>query len=510
MAPMETRDPEFARLAHALAELRRRFPDTITTAIHWGYIRHPLHPQQLRLLQGAAGDDDQGPSLLRRGTGAVLRGIWRAGLCLVSRWVARETMRALAGRRFQCVIKTWKFATDGDDPIRDFYFGDLQQRLRLRDVDTLLLCGNVRARSWKAFTRSHASAGALARLPELALVPWWAPLRVAWRQIGASRALRRAADRALDPWDRRLLTAAARAALSGQTAINALCETLGRGVVKRYRPRAVVTLLEGHAWERCLWRGVKTADPSCWAIGYQHTVLHLYSRAVLDPDPDPVVGPLPDIVLCLGERSARLLRDRPGEPPVVLRFGSFRRPPEVAPLPAALDRRAVLVTPEGRAEEVRRLFTFAVDCAHLLPDYRFILRAHPDLPMREALRLVDVTTLGNITMSEGLSIEDDFRRAAWVLYRGSSAALYAILVGLRPVYVDIDTLVIDPLADLAIWRQACRTPAELTEILRTHDATPAERLEGEWREALAYVDDYVSSVGTDAVDQLVQFISERR
>lgn len=503
---VEVSEPALASLAEALAAMRRRFPGVIPAAIHWGYVKHPLQPEQHDLLQA--------PPSMRRGKSmlnplsvglTVLRGLYLAGLCLFVRWTARRTLRALSERRFPVIIKTWMF---GSQPPGgpDFYFGDLPERLRSRGIDVLLLCGNAGARSWRAFSRTYASAAFPARVPELALVPWWAPLGIAWAQIAAARDLRRAAHHERDPLQREILAAAAWASLRGQTATNALYFSLGAASVRRWHPGMLMTLLEGHAWERCFWRGVKTADPSCQTVGYQHTVLHPYNFAVLKPEPDPVEGPVPEVVLCLGERSQRQMSAWERGGARVLRFGSFRRPPQAASAPASRDRRAVLVTPEGRTEEVKRLFAFAVECARLLPDHRFILRAHPDLPMSEALRIAAVPPLVNIVLSEGRPIQDDFERAAWILYRGSSAALYAILAGLRPVYADIDTFIIDPLSDLGGWRRACRTTAEFAEVVRAREATPSDRESLEWRDAVAYAEAYVDDVGDDAIDQLMSAI----
>lgn len=495
-----------AALANALAAMRRRFPRLIAAAIHWGYIKHPLQPEQLDLLQ-ASPSLHSGKSMftpLRVGL-TLLRGLYLAGLCLFVHWTARRTLHALAGKRFPVIIKTWMF---GSRPAAgpDFYFGDLPRRLHSRGIDVLLLCGNAGARSWHAFSRTYASVASPARVPELALVPWWAPLGIAWAQIAAARDLRRAAHHEHDPLQREILAAAARAALRGQTAINALYYALGAAGARRWRPSMVLTLLEGHAWERCFWRGVKTADPSCRTVGYQHTVLHPYNFAVLKPEPDPIAGLVPEMVLCLGERSRRQMGAWEQQGAQVLRFGSFRRSSQAASAPADRDRRTVLVTPEGREEEVARLFTFAVECARLLPDHRFVLRAHPDLPMREALRIVAVPPLDNLILSAGGPIEDDFERAAWILYRGSSAVLYGILAGLRPVYADLDTLVIDPLADLTGWRRSCRTAAEFAEIVRTREALDTREFQ-EWRRAVSHVEEYVAGIRDAAVEQLVRAIS---
>jgi len=166
----------------------------------------------------------------------------------------------------------------------------------------------------------------------------------------------------------------------------------------------------------------------------------------------------------------------------------------------------VLVTPEGITSETKALFTFAYKCAQRLPSYSFILRSHPELPISKAIELlpVDIVNQPNIVMSDKKSIDEDFGRASVLMYRGSSSVLYAILNGLLPIYVHVDTMVdTDPLYMLESWRKLCSTSDEFADLLERYERTPVEQLETEWCAAANYVMNYTVPVEEYGIEQFL-------
>ena len=218
-------------------------------------------------------------------------------------------------------------------------------------------------------------------------------------------------------------------------------------------------------------------------------------------------GSIPELVLGLGEAPLQLLR--PGHIPHqtrMVRFGSFRsQTVEVLQVPEP-GRLTILVTPEGIPSETRTLFLFASACARRLPAYTFVLRCHPQVPMAKALQLVpqDLAKQPNIMLSERPSIDEDFRRASVVLYRGSSSVLYAILHGLLPVCLQLEgTADRDPLYRLPVWRQRCTNPKEFGELMEDYRRTSPDERKTEWAEAVRYVQAYTGPVQAEVVQAFV-------
>jgi hypothetical protein len=413
-------------------------------------------------------------------------------------------IRELRAQHFDIVAKTWAF---GPNPPadRDFYYGDLQSRLARRKVRTLMLYGDANDTDWQNFARSYTSVGQNCRLSELCLAPIHAPVAISLSQLVTSLRLRLAPSRSADPQFRRVETQAALDCLMPRVTQESLLYDIAKTSMHYWKPRALVTLYEGHAWEKCVWWAAKTENPHCRTVGYQHTVLFPEALSVLNPVIDIPERSVPDVVLALGERTRDLLEK--GHTGVkVIRFGSFRH--QEAPSARTCDpsRRTILVLPEGIATETETLFRFAYECARLLPGYKFVLRAHPQWPSAKALLRIDVPVVEqqNIEISTRASIDEDFQRASVFLYRGSSSSLYGILKGLLAVFVrQPNMLDSDPVYEMRTWRKICSTPSQLVTVLQEYESQSDAERQLEWLPAREYVNGYIVPVDETSIDSLL-------
>lgn len=507
------KDAAMERLGAAIREVRQACSELPVLAVHWMHLKQPIHPVQEQLIQqiktSAVRHEPAWPVLLKLP--------WRFGVCLAyglvlflrlvqMRLRLRGPLAKIRARHFDLVAKSWSVSSSASAAGEDFYYGDLQKKLEARGVKTLMLCGNSRGRDWKSFTLDNASAGPFCRLPEGCLIPLWAPLRLPFLQWKTALRLLRLARTMEHPLSRRVALLAARDCLNRQNMPQALVHAMGRNVVRTWRPKAFLTLYEGYGWEQCVWAGVKEADPACRTVGFQHTVLFKHNLELLHPLTEKLAHARPDLVLCSGPRTAALLRGSHARSQLVS-FGTFR------PIPGLEDlhspdpgRRTVLVLPEGYAEECRLLFNSAMRAAQQLPEIQFVFRCHPVLPFEKVRSLLDQDPdrLPNVTVSQRPSITQDFEAASAVLYRGSSSVLYAILYGLKPIYLHQDrSRDVDPLFELTSWKERVCSPEELTEVLRRVHAAGSEPAGPGWLEAFSYVRGYVQPAAEDSVDRLI-------
>ncbi len=500
------------RLGQALHEIRQRCPDLPLLAIRWMHIKHPLHETQERLLQ-------------REGHAAWQVAAWRGRLtrvrrlgqcvvyaCLVSvrlarmRWLVRRQMAMLARRPFDVLARTWCFGTERPHDDRDFYYGDLQQRLAQRNVQMLLLCGDVSGKVRGGFARGQVAVSPLARMPDLCLVHPLAPFHMMAKQLLTCWRLWRLRRKEADPLIRAILAFAGRDCLAPDTALTGLLFWVGRAAARTWGPKAVVTFYEGQAYESCLWRGVKAAQASCQTVGYQHTVLLRHNLALLGAEDRRAVVAQPDVVLCLGPETQAMLRPSHPRAKLVV-FGTFRQLPDAAQRHAPRPQvRVALVVPEsGLIPESQALFQFTLRAARALPDYRFLFRCHPIMPFARLRPLLPEPPeeLPNLEVSQTASIADDFARSSVVLYRGSSSVLYAVLHGLKPVYVRLARCPDgDPLFELDGWRERASSVDELAQVLRRYAAVAAEDARRQWRDAARYVERYTTAVSEASVEAL--------
>ena len=513
------------RLDRTLARLGRLCPELPLLAIQWMTVKHPLLPLHESWLQQTRSRSRHERSqaftegirwlivLCAQGGKCFVHAIFLSVLLAWLRWRLRYALATLARQRFDLVAKSWSV-----DPTRlpeagDFYFGDLQRRLAHRHYAMLLLCGDARApifgpRRWRTFADTHTRTGALPQLPELSLVSPRAPLRMAFQQVRTHLRLRRIALRSRHLSLRQLIESACRDCLSIQTTYNGLQFWVGQAVTRLWQPCALLTLYEGNSWERCLWWGAKTAEPSCRSVGYQHTILMPHNRTLLRPSSDDRGFARPDVVLCLGPRTRTLLQAS-HQRSTLISFGTFRQVPErggtYQPRPSL---RTVLVVLEGILADARLLFNTACRAAVACPEHRFIFRCHPVLPFDRVhpSLMRGLERIPNIEISSR-SIEADCIRSSVVLYRGSSAVLYAILYGLKPIYLhDERVRDVDPLFELQTWRERACTRT-LPTVLRQYAQEDREVTGASWRQAADYVEAYTVSASESAIDQFVHVLS---
>ena len=334
---------------------------------------------------------------------------------------------------------------------------------------------------------------------------------MAVKQLGSSLRLWLMKVRERDVLLRRVYGLASRDCLSLSAAFAGLFFWIGRAVAKTWHPRALVTLYEGDGWEKCAWRGAKTADLSCKTVGYQHTVVHDRTISLLRPHSDPREHSTPDVVLCLGERTRSMMWS--GHLPrksQLITFGSFRRSPEgsicAAPKPV---KRTVLVLPEGLLNEAKLLFDCAIQVSRSLLDHHFIFRCHPVLPFVQVHPHLDGVPekCPNIEISDRDSILEDFARSSVVLYRGSSSVLFAVLHGLKPIYLRSPGCHgVDPLFELASWREYASSTSEMEQLLSRYAVATEDRATEEWRNAAEYVNTYTMPVQDASIDRFLEAI----
>lgn len=414
----------------------------------------------------------------------------------------RARLESLKGEVFDIVAKSWYVPrkTETED---DFYLGDLQERLAPRGVKLLLLLGNVTGKDWPRFLKRIREAKNTDCLPDLAL------LRV--RDI-AGRFISHAWISLFvwnwGLWDRdkrfrRVLKRACLDLLKGQTILNSLHVILGRQVGEIWNPRAVLSLYEGHAWEQCFRQGALQSDIFTKIVGYQHTVILPQALELLQPSKQVGLRAAPDLVLCNGSRSMKMMK--PGHAEKGTRFvpfGSFRISPTLAKRSPPSTPQKIMVVPEGIVEEAVFLFETAAEIAEKMPDSSFILRCHPVLPYEKVGPLLkkDPLRLPNVELSTLSKIEEDFERSSILLYRGSSAVLAGIWMGLKPFYIAAPHLSwIDPLFELKEWKEEAES-RNLPEKISAFNALPVKTKTASWKKGLKYAEEYVIPVEDSSID----------
>ncbi len=275
---------------------------------------------------------------------------------------------------------------------------------------------------------------------------------------------------------------------------------------RQISPKMIITLYEGHAWERCVYHASRKSFKNIFCVGYSHTVLRKRAHAMrrnLQKSYNP------DLILTIGEITQQSLTKSPLlENTPVFCLGTFRKSTQSTLPEKPTLNKTFLVLPEGIEQECVFLFEFAIKCANLMPKCRFIFRTHPLLPFRKLNTKIKNyhPDIHNISISKEKSINEDFKRSGFLLYRGSSTIIYSILFGLKPFYVSAphEKMSIDPLYELNVWRENVRTVEEVNKIYKDCISNLNDKLIEEWAIARAFCHKYVKPINKKILHSILK------
>jgi hypothetical protein len=385
----------------------------------------------------------------------------------------------------------------------DFYFGSMQRSLTERGITSALVLVNHLYRDDVHARVFRPAPAARLLLPHAVSLP--VEIRV-WRQCLSTRArLRMAARTSGKTIEGAMALLASRQALSAGTAANLRTHASLSTLCNLLNPGIVITTYEGDASERIIWHAARGNDRKPLCVGYQHTGVSQRAHAIRRLIRYPGVNCDPDILLTLGPVPQAMLAAGLGLDSVrMIEYGSHRRAQPVPSAPLEQRPRICIVLAEADERECALLFDFALDCARRIPDVTFRLRPHPTTRVtalqarHPALRKLP----GNVQLSMDVTLEQDCATARYCLYRGSSAAMHAVLAGIKPFFLArANELPFDPLFALPCWRETVNTPDEFSKLIRASDsAADPETAERAW----SFCDRYIRAVRDVALDELLE------
>jgi len=390
----------------------------------------------------------------------------------------------------------------------DFYFGSLPDQIAARGMSSLVALHDHLPNRESVLKARLSKGGVVGRI----VMPHSSAFKregdLVRRASQAASALRRHALSSRTTFQKKVALEAARHAVAGSTIASLRLHDTVLRLCARFRPRTLIVTWEGHAWERMAFHAAREIDPSVKCVGYQHAVLFPHSHALkrsLGRDYDP------DLILTIGDITRDVLRRADGLKGIPIHtYGSHRRVSAVARRAPDASARC-LVIPEGLEAECLALFEFAIAAASRLQGLHFVLRTHPVLPFDRLVRRHSFlrTLPANVSVSDQADIAADFVRCDWALYRGSSAALHALLAGVRPLYLRCpDEMPFDPLFALTCWRQHVSSFEELEQWVVADRAARLEERQKEWEPARAFCDRYAAAPDPDRVFELLTGLSQ--
>jgi hypothetical protein len=457
-----------------------------------------LHPERPRRGMRPLAEWEDPPRAALRAARAIARGSFGKG----------PSLQPAAAGPVDVLIVSHLVNASQLEREEDFYFGPLQRLLEQQGATSMLAFVNhlPPERLWGAACEAAVQF-------DRRVLPDSAPPRIEtrlWLQCLAARNALRSAARATDnPVDRAVAMLASRYAWLAPTVANLRLHRSIAELCRSLTPRIVLTTYEGEACERLIWHAARSNGLRPLCVGYQHTRLLPRSHAIRRPVGVPELDCDPDAVLTLGDIPHAALASSPGLAAVrLIKYGSHRRPPsEFAQIEARGD--VCLVLPDSDPYESALLFEFATACAQQLPGTTFVLRPHPGTNLEALRRVTPVLNElpANAIASVNKTLAQDCAGARYCLYRGSSAAVQAVMSGIKPFYVSrADELPFDPLGSLPNWRETVSSPEELVTRLRA--ASVSNDLSAA-REASRFCQQYMAELRPAALGELLELVEPK-
>ena len=393
----------------------------------------------------------------------------------------------------------------------DFYFGDIPSELAARGYTVVIALLN-HTNSRNAHLSKGWSGSKVRRVIFSKSVGVFEELAIHRRLESESTLLRKLAEKQQTDLIGKVYRQASLEALSGgsQTALRISEQVYS--LVAKHHPKVVVVTYEGHAWERLAFAAARRAFPAVKCVAYQHAALfrmqHAIRRSLMNEYN-------PDHILTAGTNSKAQFESAPGLKGIQISvLGSNRsfkgaaniaRQEQTQKQAVQSEKPACLVLPEGVLSECHILFEFSVECARADPDILFVWRLHPLVSF--ASLLAQSPKLGNLPGNIVLShstMEEDIARSRWVLYRGTTAVVQAVVAGLRPIYLRLpDELSIDPLYELEGWRINITNIAEFQRVIVEDSETTDCPQQSDISRAKRYCESLFTPFNVDAMTALI-------
>ena len=269
-------------------------------------------------------------------------------------------------------------------------------------------------------------------------------------------------------------------------------------IIKKVKPKYLVTTFEGHSWERLVFHAAKVENKNIKCIGYQHSVLFPNQFSIFRKI-DGLFNP--DIILTPGKISYEYFKEKLISNFVSLQvLGSPRSLIVQKSNKANSSKEAILVLPEGIKSETIFLFTKAINMAKLLNKRKVILRAHPILNINNFRKKKIKKSIIPLNIEwSSQSLEYDLSRSSIAIYRGSSTIITAVINGLYPIYIskENDHKNIDPLFLISKIDRIALSEVDLVNKILTFESQNNILKKNTLRDLKKYCNDYFIPLSFD-------------
>ena len=264
-------------------------------------------------------------------------------------------------------------------------------------------------------------------------------------------------------------------------------------VLRDINPKAIMVTYEGHSYERAVFHLARKFNRKIKCYGYQHTILFPHQHSIKRPLDHSYN---PDTIFTAGLQNQNILsKGYEGSNSSILNIGHHRSSfsKELKDIPNKDKSLDCLVLPDGNINECLDLCTFGVNTAIKNPQINFVIRLHPlnSIEMLINKNKIFKKLPNNLKITKNIDMRDDFNNSRWVLYRGSGAAIHAVMNGCIPIYISKpDSLSIDPIDEITKGKRIVSSISELNAIFANDSSMNHQEILDELDELFIFCKNY--------------------
>jgi len=272
---------------------------------------------------------------------------------------------------------------------------------------------------------------------------------------------------------------------------------LARRLAKSYKLKACLMTYEGNHWERMFIMGLRSVYPELKIIGYQHSVIPQSAAGVFISKHELNIIPHPNQIITTGIKTANILKQYSYFPADSIKSGCALRYEYLYNMDALQRARdnpiVILVALEG-VVEASSLLDYAMKQAVILSNVKFIVRAHPVIPLELLMKLIKMRREDmpkNMEESHSIEVLDDLKKSDVVLYWGSTISVEALMMG-KPLicFNRGDALSYDPLYKFNSFKWSVDSNMNLADIIKEIQLMDKKEHNRRRNESIAYAKEY--------------------
>ena len=196
-------------------------------------------------------------------------------------------------------------------------------------------------------------------------------------------------------------------------------------LVLKIKPNLLIIPFEGHAWERLVINICRDKSINLKIAAYQFSVKTENQHALFRPLDHEYN---PDIILSSGVITQKYFKKKYDCPVKILGSPKFLKNINKNKL-----KNNFLILPEAFQSEMEILYDFSLSAAKKYPEYNFIYRPHP--MANKFLSNLKKINLKNFNISKN-KFKIDLSYCSYAIFRGSASIFESISHGLFPIYLN--------------------------------------------------------------------------